>query len=94
MRLLLLSNSTQHGRAMLDHAEVAVRDHLEGLSRVLFVPFALKDHAAYTAMVAERLNAQGMTVTGQGPAEFSAFMKKEVERWSKIVKENRISAGT
>jgi tripartite-type tricarboxylate transporter receptor subunit TctC len=35
-----------------------------------------------------------MTVTGQGPAEFSAFMKKEVERWSKIVKENRISAGT
>jgi len=50
---------------------------------------ALKDPA-----VAERLGAQGMTITGQGPAEFSAFMKKEVERWSKIVKENRISAGT
>jgi tripartite-type tricarboxylate transporter receptor subunit TctC len=49
---------------------------------------ALKEPA-----VAERLNAQGMTVTGQGPAEFSTFMKKEVERWSKIVKENRISAG-
>jgi len=49
---------------------------------------ALKDPA-----VAERLSAQGMTVTGQGPAEFSAFMKKEVERWAKIVKENRISAG-
>jgi tripartite-type tricarboxylate transporter receptor subunit TctC len=50
---------------------------------------ALKEPA-----VAERLNAQGMTITGQGPAEFSAFMKKEIERWSKIVKENRISAGT
>ncbi len=50
---------------------------------------ALKDPA-----VAERLGAQGMTITGQGPAEFSAFMKKEVERWSKIVKENRITAGT
>ena len=50
---------------------------------------ALKDPA-----VAERLGAQGMTITGQGPAEFSAFIKKEVERWSKIVKENRISAGT
>jgi tripartite-type tricarboxylate transporter receptor subunit TctC len=49
---------------------------------------ALKEPA-----VAERLAAQGMTVTGQGPAEFSAFMKKEVERWSKIVKENRITAG-
>jgi tripartite-type tricarboxylate transporter receptor subunit TctC len=50
---------------------------------------ALKDPA-----VAERLSAQGMTITGQGPAEFTTFMKKEVERWSKIVKDNKISAGT
>jgi tripartite-type tricarboxylate transporter receptor subunit TctC len=50
---------------------------------------ALKEPA-----VAERLTAQGMTITGQGPAEFRAFMKKEVDRWSKIVKDNRISAGT
>jgi tripartite-type tricarboxylate transporter receptor subunit TctC len=50
---------------------------------------ALKDPG-----VAERLTAQGMTITGQGPAEFSAFVKKEVERWSKVVKDNRISAGT
>ncbi len=49
---------------------------------------ALKEPA-----VAERLAAQGMTVTGQGPAEFTAFMKKEVDRWSKIVRENRITAG-
>jgi tripartite-type tricarboxylate transporter receptor subunit TctC len=49
---------------------------------------ALKEPA-----VAERLAAQGMTVTGQGPAEFNAFIRKEVERWSKIVKDNRISAG-
>ena len=50
---------------------------------------ALKDPA-----VAERLVAQGMTITGQGPAEFKAFMQKEIERWSKIVKENGISAGS
>jgi tripartite-type tricarboxylate transporter receptor subunit TctC len=44
--------------------------------------------------VAERLGAQGMTITGgQGPAQFTAFIRKEVERWSKVVKENRISAG-
>jgi tripartite-type tricarboxylate transporter receptor subunit TctC len=50
---------------------------------------ALKEPA-----VAERLTAQGMTIAGgQGPAEFTAFMKKEVERWAKIVKENRITAG-
>jgi tripartite-type tricarboxylate transporter receptor subunit TctC len=49
---------------------------------------ALKDPA-----VAERLAAQGMTVTGQGPAEFKSFMQKELERWSKIVKQNRNTAG-
>jgi tripartite-type tricarboxylate transporter receptor subunit TctC len=50
---------------------------------------ALKDPA-----VAERLNAQGMTITGQGPKEFSAFMQKEIERWRKIVKDNQITAGS
>jgi dipeptidase E len=64
MRLLLLSNSTQHGRAMLDHAEVAVRDHLEGLSSVVFVPFALNDHDAYTQVVSQRLRAMDMEVRG------------------------------
>jgi len=49
---------------------------------------ALKEPA-----VAERLGAQGMTVTGQGPAEFKAFMQKEIDRWSKVVKANQISAG-
>ena len=64
MRLLLLSNSTQNGRAMLDHAEAAIRDHLEGVDRVLFVPFALKDHAVYTGVVAARLAEMGVTVDG------------------------------
>lgn len=50
---------------------------------------ALKDPA-----VAERLAAQGMTVTGQGPAEFKAFMQKEIDRWRKVVKENGITAGS
>ena len=49
---------------------------------------ALKD-----PMVAERLVAQGMTITGQGPAEFKSFMQKELDRWGKIVKQNRITAG-
>ena len=49
---------------------------------------ALKD-----PVVAERLAAQGMTITGQGPAEFKSFMQKELDRWGKIVKQNRITAG-
>ena len=50
---------------------------------------ALKDPS-----VAERLAAQGMTITGQGPAEFKAFTQKEIERWRKVVKDNGISAGS
>ena len=44
--------------------------------------------------VAERLVAQGMTITGQGPAEFKAFTQREIERWRKVVKDNGISAGS
>lgn len=47
MRLLLLSNSTQFGRAYLEHAEDAVLEHLEGVERLLFVPFALRDRDGY-----------------------------------------------
>jgi tripartite-type tricarboxylate transporter receptor subunit TctC len=50
---------------------------------------ALKDPT-----VAERLAAQGMTITAQGPAEFRAFTQKEIERWRKVVKENGITAGS
>ncbi len=50
---------------------------------------ALKDPA-----VAERLSAQGMTITGNGPAEFKAFTQKEIERWRKVVKDNGITAGS
>ena len=54
--LLLLSNSTIHGRGYLDHAESAIRGHLVGRARrVLFVPFALHDRDAYAAKVRERL---------------------------------------
>jgi len=48
----------------------------------------LKDPA-----VSERLAAQGMTVMGQGPAEFKSFMQKELDRRAKIVKQNQITAG-
>lgn len=64
MQLLLLSNSTQHRRAYLEHAEAEVRSHLEGIPRLLFVPFALYDHAAYTAKVAERFASWGIEVEG------------------------------
>ncbi len=64
MRLLLLSNSTQAGRGFLDHAAEAVRKHLAGGRRLLFVPFALADVQAYTQKVADRMRPWGIEVRG------------------------------
>jgi dipeptidase E len=58
-RLLLLSNSTSHGRGYLDHAEAEIRALLGSAARVLFVPYALRDRDAYAAQARERFEAMG-----------------------------------
>jgi dipeptidase E len=62
--LLLLSNSTNHGQGYLDHAMPRIRDWLGPVGRLVFVPFALQDHAAYTGKVRERFAAEGVEVEG------------------------------
>jgi len=62
-RLLLISNSTQHGEGYLDHCEAEIRDFLRGVERVLFVPFALHDRAAYADRARQRLGRMGYEVT-------------------------------
>jgi dipeptidase E len=62
MRILLLSTSTVHGSGYLDYAEQEVRDFLGRVQRVLFVPFALADHAGYAARVRERFGRFGCAV--------------------------------
>ena len=49
---------------------------------------ALKDPG-----VAEKLGAQGMDVLGGGPADLDKFLRGEIARWSKVVKDNNIRAG-
>jgi dipeptidase E len=62
-RLLLASSSNVHGSGYLDHCEEAMRELLgSGVRRVLFVPFALADHAAYAAKARERLALMGYGV--------------------------------
>jgi dipeptidase E len=61
-RLLLLSNSTNHGERYLDHAMPAIRDLFGSASRVAFVPFALRDQAGYTARARERFAEEGLEV--------------------------------
>lgn len=63
MKLLLLSTSTVYGTQYLDYAEAAVRAHFgPAPRRILFVPFALHDRAAYAAKAAERLGRLGYEV--------------------------------
>lgn len=59
-RLLLISNSTSHGGGYLDHCAAALRDFLAGVTRVLFVPYALHDLDGYTAKARERYAALGL----------------------------------
>jgi dipeptidase E len=61
-RLLLLSNSTQHGSGYLDHAWDAVLEVLGDARELIFVPFALHDHEAYTARVKARFEGTGINV--------------------------------
>jgi len=67
-RLLLISTSTVYGTGYLDHAESEIRDHLRGVSRVLFVPYALADHNAYVEKARERFQQMGIGLDSVHPA--------------------------
>lgn len=43
--------------------------------------------------VAEKLTSQGMDVVGGGPEELDRFLRGEIARWAKVVKDNGIKAG-
>jgi dipeptidase E len=61
-RLLLISNSTQHGSGYLDHAEKEIRDFVGRGTRVVFVPYAVHDRRAYAAKTQERLRGMGLSL--------------------------------
>lgn len=55
MKAFLMSNSTNAGMGLLEHARDRLAEILGSAPRVVFVPFALKDWDGYTARVAEAL---------------------------------------
>src|SRR5262249_35444231 len=67
-RLLLLSNSTQHGRGYLDHAEEEIRELLDGARRVLFFPFALHDRRSYAEKTRRRFKEMGFELAAADEA--------------------------
>jgi dipeptidase E len=75
-KVLLISNSTVHGRGYLDHVESEIKSFLGRARRVLFFPFALHDRDTYTSMVRKRFGAMGYFLDS---AHETAVPQKAVE---------------
>jgi tripartite-type tricarboxylate transporter receptor subunit TctC len=43
--------------------------------------------------VQERLVQMGVAITSTSPQEFDRFIRNEIDKWGKVVKENNIKAG-
>lgn len=78
-RLLLISNSTNHGQGYLDHVISEIDAFLGPVRRLVFVPFALKDREKYGATVARRLEAIGVEVRTLTADEAGRQMVREAE---------------
>jgi dipeptidase E len=59
-RLLLISNSTVHGKGYPDHVEVELQDFVGKMTKIVFAPFALYDRLRYANQVEARLNKMGL----------------------------------
>jgi tripartite-type tricarboxylate transporter receptor subunit TctC len=49
--------------------------------------------ALKTPAVADKLGAQGLDILSSSPAQMDAFLRTEIERWGKVVRDNKIKAG-
>ncbi|HVR69888.1 MAG TPA: dipeptidase PepE [Vicinamibacteria bacterium] len=78
-RLLLLSNSTNHGERYLDHAMPAIRALLGAARRLAFVPFALRDQEGYVARARARFAEEDVEVRGVTADESGKDALEEAE---------------
>src|SRR6267378_1335613 len=76
-RILLISNSTVHGRGYLDHVEDEIKAFLGPARTVLFFPFALFDRDDYSAKAKARFAAMGYSLESAHEAEDP---KKAIDR--------------
>jgi dipeptidase E len=62
-RILLLSSSTVFGSRPFDYAEKEIKDFLQGITEILFVPFAIGDYARYFKGTRDRFEKMGVAVS-------------------------------
>lgn len=76
MRILLVSNSTQHGGGYLEHCrELLSETYGTGRRHIVFVPFALADHDAYADKAKAAFGSMGYRCTSahEGPDPVAAL---------------------
>jgi dipeptidase E len=79
-RLLLISNSTQHGEGFLDHCAAEIQDFLGGsVRRLAFVPYALYDQDEYAEKVRERFDRMGYRIDSVHRAADPVALVREVD---------------
>jgi dipeptidase E len=81
-RVLLLSTSKVHGSGYLAYCDTEMRSFLEGVKRLLFVPFARPSgmtHDAYTGVARERFSGLDISVTGLHEAADARRAVREAE---------------
>jgi dipeptidase E len=76
-RILLISNSTVHGRGYLDHVQEQIKTFLGDARKVLFFPFALYDRNDYAAKAKSRFSAMGYSLES---AHATDNPKKAIDR--------------
>ncbi len=62
-KLLLISSSVTHGSGFLEHCQNAIRQHLQGVSNIVFVPYALADWDGYEAIAKKPFADIGIELT-------------------------------
>ena len=80
-RILLIGNSTVHGRGYLDHVEEEIKTFLGGAKTVLFFPFALYDRDDYAAKAKTRFAAMDYSVES---AHTTDNLQKSIEQTDAI----------
>jgi dipeptidase E len=75
--LLLVSNSTVHGRGYLDHVTAEIKDFVGSRTRLVFIPYALHDRRAYCEQAEGHLRDLGLKFTS---AHDLSNASREIER--------------
>ena len=78
-RILLLSTSTVFGGQPFDYAAAEIRDFLDGVGEILFVPFALADRASYFERVRSQFAKMGFGASSlhDAPNKVEAIRRAE-----------------